>query len=301
MLRVWRQTVIGVATLVVATAAAAEQKKPRVPPGSDPGGIAIALITTGLDYTEPAIAACLARDGEGEVIGWDFADNDRRPWQAPSTAATTPANWGKDSTALARLIPCKAGVRIVPVRVDPQRPITLGQAIEFIAQTPARIAVLPMWSDTLSDWTAFGSAAEAFKSVLVLVSTGDAVRNLDENPAYPAAFVSAGAQWPTVSNVVTIASARGDTRTQTSTSNFGRKTVTLTVMENASDQPVRPETAISPSGRAAVDAAWSLACSSAKLKPSASADDLKRRLLELRRITPGADGRALLDPGCRNR
>jgi hypothetical protein len=43
--------------------------KPKVPPGRDPGGFAIALFSTGVDYTDPAVANCLARDGEGELIG----------------------------------------------------------------------------------------------------------------------------------------------------------------------------------------------------------------------------------------
>ncbi len=38
------------------------------------------LLTRGLDYTRPEIAKLLARDGEGELIGWDFVDNDNRPF-----------------------------------------------------------------------------------------------------------------------------------------------------------------------------------------------------------------------------
>ena len=60
--------------------AAEPSKKPPVPPGVDPGGVLIALIGDGVDYTRPEIAARLARDGEGELIGWDFVDGDRRPY-----------------------------------------------------------------------------------------------------------------------------------------------------------------------------------------------------------------------------
>ena len=73
---------------------------PKVPAGIDPGLQPIAILTTGIDYTDPAIAARLARDGEGELIGWDFTENDRRPFAASPN--TTPPNWGGDGTVLVR-------------------------------------------------------------------------------------------------------------------------------------------------------------------------------------------------------
>ncbi len=53
---------------------------PPVPIGQDPGGTAVAIISTGIDYTIPEIAKSLARDGEGEIIAWDFVDGDNRPY-----------------------------------------------------------------------------------------------------------------------------------------------------------------------------------------------------------------------------
>src|SRR5215467_9057175 len=68
-------------------------KKPPVPPGRDPGGVAVALI--GIDYTLPAVARRLARDGEGELIGWDLQDQDRKPFD--SSKGTALPEWGGDS------------------------------------------------------------------------------------------------------------------------------------------------------------------------------------------------------------
>lgn len=73
-----------------------EPKKPPVPPGRDPGGVAVALIGTGIDYTLPAVARRLARDGEGELIGWDLQDEDRKPFDTSKGAALP--EWGGDST-----------------------------------------------------------------------------------------------------------------------------------------------------------------------------------------------------------
>ena len=63
--------------LAIVGSAAAQPKKPKLPPGLDPGGVAIVLLTTGIDYTKPELAVRLARDGEGELIGWDAVDGDK--------------------------------------------------------------------------------------------------------------------------------------------------------------------------------------------------------------------------------
>jgi hypothetical protein len=151
-----------------------------VPPGRDPGGIAVALIGTGIDYTLANIASRLARDGEGELIGWDLQDRDRRPFD--QSKGTTPPQWGGDGTLLASLITGAPAVRLVPVRVDPNDPVALAQAMAFVAQTPARVAVMAMGSPSRAHWEPFRQAAQRFKDVLVVVSAPPA------EPVYPAAL-----------------------------------------------------------------------------------------------------------------
>jgi hypothetical protein len=154
--------------------------KPPVPPGRDPGGIAIALIGTGIDYTLPHIAPRLARDGEGELIGWDLHDRDRRPFD--QSKGTTLPQWGGDGTQLASLIIGAPTARLVPVRVDPSDPVALANALAFVAQTPARVAVVAMGSSSRPHWEPFRQAAQRFKDVLVLVPAGPT------EPIYPAAL-----------------------------------------------------------------------------------------------------------------
>ena len=86
-----------VAATALGVAALAQGAKPSVPSGRDPGGVAIALIGTGIDYTLPLLARRLARDGEGELIGWDLEDKDRKPFDK-SKGGTRP-EWGGDGTA----------------------------------------------------------------------------------------------------------------------------------------------------------------------------------------------------------
>jgi hypothetical protein len=71
---------LAVALLVAAAAAKTPTGKPPVPAGAPTSGFGVALLSDGIDYTRPGIAAKLARDGEGEIIGWDVVDNDRRPY-----------------------------------------------------------------------------------------------------------------------------------------------------------------------------------------------------------------------------
>lgn len=114
---------------------------PRLPPGQDPGGQAIAFISGGIDYTSERIVARVARDGEGEIIGWDFVDNDRFPYVA--TTATPADPEAVDATsAAAALVQAYAHGRMVPVRIAAGDPMALARAIGFVTGTPARIVAV---------------------------------------------------------------------------------------------------------------------------------------------------------------
>jgi hypothetical protein len=171
---------VATAQLAVGAAASAQTGKPKVPPGRDPGGVAVALFTTGIDFTLPPVAARLARDGEGEPIAWDFEDNDNRPFDKARGGA--PVNWGGDATAVASaLLSDTSGTRLILVRVDPGDPISIGQAVVFLSRTPARLALLPMWSPRQQDWEPFRQAAAHFRNILFIVPAAEG-----PEPVYPA-------------------------------------------------------------------------------------------------------------------
>ena len=190
------------ATFAFAPIALAQTKKPPLPPGRDPGGVAIALLTTGIDYTLANVARGLARDGEGELIGFDLVDRDNRPF-GDSGRAQTPPHWGGEGTTLAiNILDPTIGARLVPVRVDPREPASLARAVAFIAQTPARIVAVPMWSPRKEDWQPFRQAAERFPQLLFVIAAGDDGKDLDKDPVYPAAFA--------LPNVLVVTAARPD-------------------------------------------------------------------------------------------
>jgi len=173
-----------VAVALLGAMAAAQERKPPLPPGRDPGGVAVALVSTGIDYTLPQIAGRLARDGEGELIGLDLENGDNRPFDR--SGGRTAANQGGDGTALAHAIAASdaaPAIRLVPVRIDPAQPASLASAVAFIALTPARIAAVPMWSERAADWEPFRQAAQQARETLIIVPAGEGV-----TPAYPAAL-----------------------------------------------------------------------------------------------------------------
>ncbi len=168
-----------------------EGVKPKVPPGRDPGGIAIAMIATGVDYTHPEIRDRLARDGEGDILGLDLIDGDNRPF-APSSDPRNDA--GAIDTILARrILSTYRHARLVPIRVDLNDKVMLARALAFAAATPARIVAVPFWGDDKETWEFFQQAADQISDQLLVVPAGDADAVAQGKAQYPGALNLKGA------------------------------------------------------------------------------------------------------------
>jgi hypothetical protein len=156
----------GIAFLLLALATPVRAQDPRLPAGKDPGGTAVVLLTRGIDYTRPEIASLLARDGEGELIGWDFVDNDNRPFvKGDNTMA---------DVALAQALGAAGGVRIVPVRIDPDDSVSLARGIVFAARSPARVVVVPFSSGERDHWETFAASVRHLPNLIAIVPATDA-------------------------------------------------------------------------------------------------------------------------------
>lgn len=135
---------------------------PKVPPAVESGGrVPIAILTAGFDYTRPEIAARLARDGEGEIIAWDVVGEDRFPFDKAGDTELM--------TALAAQLPDTAPVSLLAVKVDAADPVSLAKGLAFVARTPARTVLVPMWSDTREAWDVFAQAAAHFSQLRLVV------------------------------------------------------------------------------------------------------------------------------------
>lgn len=156
----WRAFLVAcAAATALAGAAPGQSRKPKLPPGADPGGVAIALASGGIDYTRPDIALALARDGEGDLIGWDTIDRDNRPYAA-----------GDDGAAIARAMLGADKRRLVPIRIDPARPPTITEAIAFAARTPSQMLVIALGVEAPAAWHALVAAAASHPRLLIVVA-----------------------------------------------------------------------------------------------------------------------------------
>jgi hypothetical protein len=161
--------------IVCGTAMAADPKVPPASPAEDRRPVAI--LTTGFDYTRSEIAARLARDGEGEIIAWDVRGDDRFPFAIAEDTELL--------TALVNLLPATAPVSLLPVRVDPDDPASLAKALAFIARTPARTVLVPMWTSTPGTWGLFVKAAAHFSALRIVIRNCPDLISAPDTRVYP--------------------------------------------------------------------------------------------------------------------
>ena len=142
----------------------AEPAKPLVPAGLDAGGIAVALLGPGIDYTKAGLAARLARDGEGDPIGRDFVAGDNRPYEPQDASGRQPG-----TEAALTLIRFLASVRLVAVREHPADPAAIGRMLAFTTQSPSTITAWLSGAPSRRDWPILLEAAKRFPQTLIIV------------------------------------------------------------------------------------------------------------------------------------
>lgn len=137
----------------------ARSAKPKAPPGRDPGGIAVAVIGNGLDYRRPEVAQRLARDGEGEPIAWDFADEDARPFSAADADGQ-----------LARVLLAEGqAIRLVLARTAIGRQEQVAAALRFVGETPVRVVLVVAETEAPLPLAGIAEAARHLSRLLLVV------------------------------------------------------------------------------------------------------------------------------------
>jgi hypothetical protein len=153
----------------------AQLSKPKVPPGSSTATEpSVAILGLGLDYTRPEIAAALRRDAELEIVGWDFVDNDRRPFDSKSGAAH-PATSERNGVGTRLASVLATSTLLIPVRIDPTKPQSLALGIGFAGRASVRVVAVPHISANPANWQVLLAAAIEFPSQLFIVAADEAL------------------------------------------------------------------------------------------------------------------------------
>jgi hypothetical protein len=160
-------------------------KLPRPPGGAAP--VRIGMVDSGVNYLLPEINRRLARDADGQLIGYDFWDMDALPFDAH------PVNSGfflqRHGTRTASLLLREApGIELVPYRYPRPDMSRMQALVEHAASNQVFILGMPLGSNKSADWSSFARAAREHPQLLFIVSAGNDGRDIDERPVYPASL-----------------------------------------------------------------------------------------------------------------
>ena len=163
-----------------------DPSKPLKHPG-DNTPIRVGMVDSGVNYRLPQINRRLARDSDGQLVGYDFWDMDDLPYDAH------PVNSGfflqRHGTRTASLLLREAPViELVPYRYPRPDMSRMQALVEHAADHQVTILGMPLGSNRPEDWGSFESVARDHPQMLFIVSAGNDGRDIDERPVYPAAL-----------------------------------------------------------------------------------------------------------------
>ncbi len=254
-----------------------EPLNPPVPAGADPGGVTVAHVDSGINYTIPALAARLARDPAGRALGYDYWDMDDRPFDADTRRS--PFFPLRHGTRVAGILVREApDVRLLPYRYP--RP-AMGRMADIIADADANgalIVAMPMGSNDPGAWRPFAEAAGLRPHMLFVVSAGNNGRDIDAEPVYPAVLG--------LENLLVVTSSDATGRLAPG-SNWGPEHVDIMVdAENLDTIDHRGARAKASGSSFAVPRIAALAARLLNKHPAWRAPELKRAILARARPSP---------------
>lgn len=182
-------------------------------------GTAVGMVDAGVNYLLPVIAARLARDADGEILGFDYWDLDSRPFDAnPVQSPFFVQRHGTQTASL--LLQESPGARLVPYRYPRPDMTRMTELIEDAAADGVVIVNMSLGSNRAEEWLAFEKAAAAHPEMLFVISAGNNGRDIDSQPVYPASMK--------LENMLVVSSADADGHPAPG-SNWGQESVDLLV------------------------------------------------------------------------
>ncbi len=147
----------------------------------------LALVDTGVNYNLPLVQEQLALDSEGQLIGYDFWDDDDRPFDKdPRKNIFFPLHHG--TSVFSVLTRNLGGLKTAIYRFPANNMCRFSDLIEHADRIGVRIINLSMGSNSAEDWECFYESANRHKDILFVVSAGNSGLNIDIQKVFPASF-----------------------------------------------------------------------------------------------------------------
>ena len=147
----------------------------------------LALVDTGVNYNLPIVQEHLALNSEGQLIGYDFWDDDNRPFDKdPRKNIFFPLHHG--TSVFSALTQNLGGLKIAIYRFPANDMCRFSDLIEHADRTGVRVINLSMGSNSEEDWECFYQSAKRHIDILFVVSAGNDGLNIDTNHVFPASL-----------------------------------------------------------------------------------------------------------------
>ena len=147
----------------------------------------MALVDTGVNYNLPIVQEHLALNSQGQLIGYDFWDDDDRPFDKdPRRNIFFPLHHG--TSVFSVLTQNLGGLKTAIYRFPATNMCRFSDLIEHADRTGVRIINLSMGSNSAEDWECFYESAKRHIDILFVVSAGNGGVNIETNRVFPASF-----------------------------------------------------------------------------------------------------------------
>ena len=149
--------------------------------------VRLAHVDTGVNYLLPDVRERLASDASGRLLGYDFWDDDDRPFDIDARRNIfLPLHHG---TTVFSVLARESGDEPIAVYRFPAPDMCrFANLVSHMAALGVRVVNMSMGSFEPADWDCFASAAAKHPDMLFVVSAGNDGRDLDQAPVYPAAL-----------------------------------------------------------------------------------------------------------------
>jgi hypothetical protein len=147
----------------------------------------VGMVDSGVNYRLAEINRRLARDSNGQLIGYDFWEMDDLPYDShPVNSGFFVQRHGTRSASL--LLREATGIELVPYRYPRPDMSRMQALVEHADEHQVSILGMPLGSNRVEDWTGFARAAREHPQMLFIVSAGNNGRDIDTLPVFPAAL-----------------------------------------------------------------------------------------------------------------